>query len=102
MTKQGQSVADQNQDIGKVHKMIQNPVDDSVVVFLGKYNQRYNNFTLNYFLFKTNLILFRNLWNQLGLRRLRWKHSRSQLWKEDPRIHVPPYSALMGPRWQLD
>ena len=36
MTKQGQQVADSDQQIGKVHSMIQNPIDDSVVVFLGK------------------------------------------------------------------
>jgi photosystem II stability/assembly factor-like uncharacterized protein len=36
MQKQGQSVMDyEQQDIGKVHKMIQSPADDDVVVFLG-------------------------------------------------------------------
>jgi len=35
MEKQGQHVADQDQDIGKVHKINTSPVDDSLVVFLG-------------------------------------------------------------------
>lgn len=34
--KQGYSVADQDQDIGKVHRMMQSPVDDQLVVFIGK------------------------------------------------------------------
>jgi hypothetical protein len=35
MAKQGRDVADDSQDIGKVHKMLQSPVDDQLVVFLG-------------------------------------------------------------------
>jgi len=35
MAKQARDVADDSQDIGKVHKMLQSPVDDQLVVFLG-------------------------------------------------------------------
>jgi len=35
MAKSGMSVADDQQDIGKVHKVVQSPSDDDVVVFLG-------------------------------------------------------------------
>jgi phage pi2 protein 07 len=35
MMKHAGQVADENQDIGKVHKMLQSPVDDQLVVFLG-------------------------------------------------------------------
>jgi len=35
MQKTAITVSDENQDIGKVHKMMQSPVDDQLVVFLG-------------------------------------------------------------------
>jgi len=35
MEKHGNTVADENQEIGKVHRMRQSPVDDNFVVFLG-------------------------------------------------------------------
>ncbi len=36
MQKNGESVIDGTQDIGKVKKMMQSPIDDSLVVFTGK------------------------------------------------------------------
>lgn len=36
MQKTGESVIDGTQDIGKVKKMMQSPIDDSLVVFTGK------------------------------------------------------------------
>ena len=36
MNKQAQTVADENQKIGRVQSMQQNPMDDSLIVFIGK------------------------------------------------------------------
>lgn len=33
--KQGSNVADEDQDIGIVHRMIQSPTDDQLIVFIG-------------------------------------------------------------------
>ena len=96
--------------------MTQNPVDDSLVVFVGKLieNSNYshsmvesmiNSIIFTWFFLNTLINLsidFRLTRHQLGDWRLRCNDQSVQRWQEDPRVYVPSAAEGLGPGSLMD